>query len=83
MRSSKLVVGTALLAALAGLSFSVVASTPNQTPALAKNAKAVKVAKNFSFGLWGDMPYKKAGDDAKLPNVLASINQSSIDFSIS
>lgn len=82
MRSSKLVVGTALLAALAGLSFSVVASTPNQTPALAKNAKAVKVEKNFSFGLWGDMPYKKAGDDAKLPNVLASINQSSIDFSI-
>ena len=36
----------------------------------------------FSFGLWGDMPYKKAGDDPKLPAVLHSINQSDILFSI-
>jgi hypothetical protein len=36
----------------------------------------------FSFGLWGDMPYKKAGDDSKLPAVLQSINQSDIAFSI-
>lgn len=36
----------------------------------------------FSFGLWGDMPYKKAGDDAKLPAVLNSLNQSDIAFSI-
>ncbi len=36
----------------------------------------------FSFGLWGDMPYKKAGDDAKLPAVLQSINQADIQFSI-
>jgi hypothetical protein len=36
----------------------------------------------FSFGLWGDMPYQKAGDDAKLPAVLASINASDIAFSI-
>ncbi len=37
---------------------------------------------SFSFGLWGDMPYKKAGDDPKLPAVLRSINQSDIAFSI-
>jgi hypothetical protein len=36
----------------------------------------------FSFGLWGDMPYKKAGDDPKLPAVLTSINASDIVFSI-
>lgn len=36
----------------------------------------------FSFGLWGDMPYKKAGDDAKLPTVLQSINASDIAFSL-
>lgn len=36
----------------------------------------------FSFGLWGDMPYKKAGDDSKLPAVLRSINPSDIAFSI-
>lgn len=37
---------------------------------------------SFSFGLWGDMPYKKAGDDKKLPAVLQSINGSDILFSI-
>jgi hypothetical protein len=36
----------------------------------------------YSFGLWGDMPYKKAGDDSKLPAVLQSINQSDIAFSL-
>lgn len=36
----------------------------------------------YSFGLWGDMPYKKAGDDTKLPAVLQSINQSDIAFSL-
>ncbi len=36
----------------------------------------------YSFGIWGDMPYKKAGDDPKLPAVLNSINRSDIAFSI-
>lgn len=36
----------------------------------------------YSFGLWGDMPYKKAGDDTKLPAVLRSINASDIAFSM-
>ena len=39
-------------------------------------------APTYSFGLWGDMPYKKAGDDSKLPAVLRSINQSDIAFSL-
>ncbi|MEY4138156.1 MAG: hypothetical protein RLZZ371_338, partial [Pseudomonadota bacterium] len=46
-----------------------------------KSAAATPVA-SYSFGLWGDMPYKKAGDDAKLPAVLHSINASDIAFSI-
>jgi len=37
---------------------------------------------SYTFGLWGDMPYKKAGDDPKLPAVLASINRSDIAFSL-
>lgn len=36
----------------------------------------------FAFGLWGDMPYQKAGDASKLPAVLHSINQSDIAFSL-
>jgi len=40
------------------------------------------IAAPFSFGLWGDMPYAKAGDGPKLPAVLKSINSAKIDFSI-
>lgn len=39
-------------------------------------------SQGFTFGVWGDMPYKKAGDDVKLPAVLQSINRSDIAFSI-
>lgn len=39
-------------------------------------------AQAFSFGLWGDMPYAKAGDEAKMPAILRSINQAPLDFSI-
>ena len=46
------------------------------------SADAVTDGKPFSFGLWGDMPYKKAGDDSKLPAVLQSINRSDIAFSM-
>ena len=46
------------------------------------SADAVTDSKPFSFGLWGDMPYKKAGDDSKLPAVLQSINRSDIAFSM-
>lgn len=45
-------------------------------------APAVSASGKFSFGLWGDMPYKKAGDEAKLPAVLQSINASDIAFSL-
>lgn len=57
------------------LSFAIVLST-------ALSAQAQMAPKSFAFGLWGDMPYKKAGDDAKLPAVLQSINRSDIAFSI-
>jgi hypothetical protein len=39
-------------------------------------------AQTFSFGLWGDMPYEKAGDGPKIPALIQSINQSDIAFSI-
>ena len=39
-------------------------------------------AQNFSFGLWGDMPYAKAGDELKIPALIKSINQSDIAFSL-
>lgn len=44
--------------------------------------KATSAVGKYSFGLWGDMPYKKAGDDTKLPAVLQSINASDIAFSL-
>lgn len=36
----------------------------------------------FSFGLWGDMPYAKAGDAPKMQALLDSINKSDIAFSL-
>ena len=39
-------------------------------------------AQSFSFGLWGDMPYQKAGDQPKIPALIKSINRSDILFSI-
>ncbi|MFO1324711.1 MAG: hypothetical protein U1F15_11675 [Burkholderiales bacterium] len=36
----------------------------------------------FAFGLWGDMPYEKAGDRPKMPALIDSINASDIVFSI-
>jgi hypothetical protein len=39
-------------------------------------------AQTFSFGLWGDMLYHKAGDEPKIPALLKSINQADIAFSI-
>ena len=45
-------------------------------------SSASAFSNSFSFGLWGDMPYVKAGDSTKLPAVLKSINSEKIDFSI-
>lgn len=39
-------------------------------------------AATLTFGLWGDMPYKKAGDGPKMAAVVNSINQANLDFSI-
>jgi len=39
-------------------------------------------AGSYAFGLWGDMPYQKAGDGPKMPALLASLNRSDIAFSI-
>lgn len=36
----------------------------------------------YSFGLWGDMPYQKAGDAPKMPALLDSLNRSDIAFSL-
>jgi hypothetical protein len=63
-----------LTTAILALSLIACASTAPSTRAAHTQA--------YSFGLWGDMPYKKAGDDTKLPAVLKSINQSDIAFSL-
>ena len=47
-----------------------------------QGAQHAPSADSYSFGLWGDMPYKKAGDQPKLPAVLQSINASDIAFSL-
>jgi hypothetical protein len=36
----------------------------------------------FTFGLWGDMPYARNGDGPKIPALIRSINASDIAFSL-
>ena len=56
---------------------------PNGVAAVGAQATSAGVpGDTFSFGLWGDMPYKKAGDAPKLPAMLQSINASDIAFSL-
>jgi len=64
-----------ILLTLGLISCAATSPTGAVTPTLGKLEK-------FSFGLWGDMPYKKAGDDSKLSAVLQSINRGDIAFSI-
>ena len=45
-------------------------------------AAACAQAQTFSFGLWGDMPYKRNGDEPKMPALIASLNRADIAFSI-
>src|SRR3954462_1533692 len=49
---------------------------------IAVNSAAYAQSKVFSFGLWGDMPYAKAGDQPKIPALIADINKADIAFSI-
>lgn len=39
-------------------------------------------ADTFRFGAWGDMPYTKNGDMAKMPALIHSLNQADIAFSL-
>jgi hypothetical protein len=45
-------------------------------------SNAFAQSKTYSFGLWGDTPYAKGGDEPKIPALIADINKSEIAFSI-
>ncbi|MFO1057331.1 MAG: hypothetical protein U1E53_10230 [Dongiaceae bacterium] len=49
---------------------------------LAAAPAAAADPQGFSFGLWGDMPYAKAKDEAKMPALQKDINASDVAFSI-
>ena len=49
---------------------------------LAALAFPASAAEQFAFGLWGDMPYAKAGDGPKIQALIDDMNASDIAFSI-
>ncbi len=49
---------------------------------LAGTAPLVAAAEPFTMGLWGDMPYAKAGDGPYMPALIEDMNASDIAFSI-
>ena len=58
-----------------GLAAAALAAGLAAAPALAQDGR-------FSIGLWGDMPYAKAGDQPFIPALIADMNASDIAFSI-
>lgn len=37
---------------------------------------------HYSFGLWGDLPYAKAGDSTKIPALIDSMNNANLAFTV-
>jgi hypothetical protein len=65
------------------LAFSQIACTSLGTSNNTAASQSAAANQIYSFGLWGDMPYARNGDNAqRLATVLASINQSDIAFSM-
>lgn len=83
--STRFVIALAVASSLsAGLTACATApSTPPGTPTgVSPGVSHAAQHGAYSFGLWGDMPYQRNGDYAKLPAVIESINASDIAFSI-
>ena len=45
-------------------------------------AATASQAQTFTFGLWGDMPYQKAGDATKMPVLIKRMNASDMPFDL-
>ncbi|HYT40193.1 MAG TPA: hypothetical protein VEN99_11810, partial [Acidimicrobiia bacterium] len=58
----------AVIVVLAAMTGAVAAWEPKPAPS------AQNPARPFAFGLWGDMPYAKNGDEAKIPALIADMN---------
>jgi len=51
-------------------------------PGAYSGARHAQAPASYTFGLWGDMPYQRNGDNTRLPAVIDSLNASDIAFSI-
>lgn len=80
VRSILIAASAALLAAaVVGLNVATAGPGPtSDTPLSAQQA----VSSPYTFGLWGDMPYAKAGDNAKMPALIQSMNSVELSFSV-
>ena len=47
-----------------------------------RDADGVHHGNPFTFGLWGDMPYAKNGDEPKIPALIASMNAEPLAFTV-
>jgi hypothetical protein len=63
-------VGAALLAVMTALAVGLGARGQNGTPG------------RFSFGLWGDVPYARYSDGAKVPALIADMNAADLAFTV-
>jgi hypothetical protein len=69
LRTHAALVLAAALVGLAAMTGAATAAWRPKPPPPVGNA-----AHPFAFGLWGDMPYAKSGDEAKIPALIADMN---------
>ncbi len=71
--------GTALLMCAVSV-LGVSAGAANESSPIRQAVRQASGQK-FTFGLWGDMPYAKAGVDPKIPALIESMNAANLAFS--
>lgn len=85
-RRSALVVGGVLVAVIAAVAVAIAAGGPDDDPGdgsgAAANGAPSEPDGGFVFGLWGDLPYARAGDDPKIPALIEDMKAAPLAFSV-
>ncbi len=89
-RRSALVVGGVLLALIAGVTGAVLAGGSGDGASDESTARPVETPPGvapgpdggFVFGLWGDLPYARAGDAPKMAALIGDMNAAPLAFSV-
>jgi hypothetical protein len=75
-RRAALAGGGVLVVVIAVIGLAIAADGPD------RREPATDPAGTFTFGLWGDLPYARSGDDPKVPALIEDMNAAPLAFSV-